>query len=136
MIMYPAGAEIVNMGSHDKEYRGDQQPELVLVKDLFENQETETGQENQERKGAVMVLFKPVIKRPGPDEESQYNHPHFKSDIIDDVDSKKGETAHEQGEEGTMNGTGQRGPDTQCIPVDPEFHEGVKNNKKQRCCKI
>ena len=107
MIMHPAGAEIVYVGGNNKDHSGDQQPELVLVKDLFEYKETEPGQEDQERKGAVVVFFEAMVKGPGPDQKGQYDHPHLKSQVIDDIDTEEGQAAHEQGQEGTMNGTGQ-----------------------------
>ncbi len=49
---------------------------------------------------------------------------------MNDIDAKQRKTAEEQGQQGTMNGTGQRSPDAPCVPIDPVFHKEQQMYKK------
>jgi len=42
---------------------------------------------------------------------------------MNDVDAEQGKAAHKQRQHRTMDGTGQRGPNSQRFPIDSEIHE-------------
>lgn len=59
-----------------------------------------------------MMLFITVVKRIRADEESEDDHPNFKSEVLYNVNTKQGQTTHKQWQHGAVNSAGQRGPNT------------------------
>lgn len=55
--------------------------------------------------------------------ESQYNHTPFKQQVVQDVNTKQGQTAHQQRQQGAVNGTKHRSGDTDSVPVEFQLHE-------------
>ena len=49
---------------------------------------------------------------------------------MNDIDAKQWQTAEEQWQQGAMDGTSQRSPDAQCVPIDSEFHKEQQMYKK------
>lgn len=90
MIVYPARAEIDDMGRHDQYHRHRQEPKLVLVPDLFEQQENDACRKHQQRDQAVVMFAISVPHGPGPDGKRQEDHEVFKVQIINDIDSENG----------------------------------------------
>lgn len=107
MIMYLAGAVIVDMCDHDQEYGRNQQPVVVFEEKLFQHQEHEAGIEKRHGQQAVMVFPVTMPERIGADGKCQYDHSDLKPEVMYDIDPEEWQTAEEQGQEGTMNGTGQ-----------------------------
>ena len=51
------------------------------------------------------------------DHESEGYHAIFERQIVDDVDAKQGKAREEQGQQRTMDGTGNGGGNTERIPI-------------------
>lgn len=58
----------------------------------------------------MVMLFVSVVKGVGANAKGQDDHAHFKGDIMNDINAKQGQAAKKQGQQGAMDGTGQRGP--------------------------
>ena len=71
----------------------------------------------------MMVLPVTMPEGIGPYHKGKEDHARLKINIMNDVDSEKGKAGKEKWQHGTVNGAGQRGPDSQCIPVYPCAHE-------------
>lgn len=85
---------------------------MKMHEEFFHHEKYKTSEKQRERYQAVMVFFITMIKGVGTDTKSQPDHTPFEEDIINDIDAKQRQTAEKQGQQGTMNGTGQRGPNS------------------------
>jgi hypothetical protein len=80
---------------------------MVFQKKLFQYQEYKAGKEKRHGQQAVMVFPVAMPERISADGQGQPDHADLKSQVMDDIDPEQRETAEKQGQEGTMNGTGQ-----------------------------
>lgn len=71
-----------------------------------------------------MVFSIAVVQRVRTNAQSEGDHEDLKKGIMYNINTKQGKACKEQGQKGAMNGTGQRSPDTQSIPIDFYFHKG------------
>jgi hypothetical protein len=101
-----------------------------MNKKLFQHQENKTCRKKNDRKLTVMMSFISMIQGIYADKQGQSDHPGLKKNIMDDIDTKQRQAAHQQGQQGTMYGTSQRSGDTYCVPVYPEFHKSFQRYKK------
>ena len=111
MVVYPAKTEIEEMGRDDKQHRRCQQPGCIMNKKLLQHQADEPGNKECERHKAVVVFAVTMPEGIRADGQRQYDHSHFKTRMMDDINTKQGKAAEKKREKGTVNGTGQRGPD-------------------------
>ena len=111
MIVYLTGAVIIDMRNDDQQYRRNEQPVVVFHKKLLQHQENKTGIEKGHGQQTVMVFSEAMPEWICADYQGQPDHSDFKSKVVNDIDTEQGKTAEKQRKEGTMNGTGQWGPD-------------------------
>lgn len=107
MVMQPAVPVIDQVCRDYEEYGRHQEPQLVLVKDLFQHQQGESKKEKKKGEQGMVVFFIPVVKRIGPDQKGQHDHACLKAHIVNDVQAKQGKAAEEKRQQGTMDRTGQ-----------------------------
>lgn len=60
----------------------------------------------------MVMLFIAMIQRIRTDPQRQYDHEDFERSIMDNINAKQGKTGKKQRQQGTMNGAGQRSPDS------------------------
>jgi len=89
-----------------------------MQKKLLEHQESKATVKNCNWQDAVMVFPVAMPERISTDRQCQQDHPNFKPGMMNDIDSKQRKAAHEQRQHGTMNSTGQSGPNAQNVPID------------------
>jgi hypothetical protein len=111
---------------HNQQHSRKQHPQFVLYKKLFHHQKQESGAEYNQRYPPVVMPAVTMRKRIHTYAERKQNHTCFKRLVFDNIDSKQGQAGEKKRQQGTMNGTGQRGRNAQNIPVHPHFHEPAK----------
>ncbi len=109
--MHPAGFIVDKVGGNDQGNSRNQQPGFVINKKLFQHQKNKTTKEKGKGQQAVVVFFITMIKGIGTNAKSKQDHPDLKSGIVNNVYTKQGQAAEKQRKQGTVYGTGQRGPD-------------------------
>jgi hypothetical protein len=112
------------MGHHYQQHCGNQEPELVLVPDLFAKQKDHPGAEHEDGCYCMVMPFPAMIKRIQSYCRCQQDHEHFEIRVIDNIKSKQWERLQEQRQQGAVDGAGERSTDTQSVPIDLySFHE-------------
>jgi hypothetical protein len=92
MVVNAAATVVDNMGYHDEPHGYRQEPKLVLVPYLFQNQEQNASQEYEKGKQAMMMLAVSMVHRPGANGESQEDHKVLKCQIFNYIDPEYGQT--------------------------------------------
>jgi len=105
MICSPAKPEIDVMRGNDKNYRGNEQPDVDAVKDLFSDQEKHAQCEDRQRKNVVVMLAKAVHQRNTSHAKSEKDHEILEHVVLNDVNTKDGQTADHQWQHRTVNRT-------------------------------
>jgi hypothetical protein len=104
---------------------GCQERNLVIMECLFEEKQDDSQAKKDGRQQAPVVLFKSMPEGIKPDDHGHQDHKVFETHIINDIGTQHGQAGQDKGQDCTMNGTGQRGGNTQRIVVYPE-HTPVK----------
>lgn len=108
---------IVKMRADDQRYGDDEKKGLVRPVELFQYQENESGGKDEYGNQGTVVLDEPVIEGIDPNGKSQPDHAPFEKVVVDDVDPEDRQAAHQDGQEGTMDGTGYRSSNAHGVPV-------------------
>jgi hypothetical protein len=95
VAMHPARPVIDNMGHHDKDHGHGQEPKLVLMPDLLEQQKNNAGQENKKWHQAMMMFAVTVPYGKGANGKGQEDHKVFKYQVINYVDPEYGQTGQQ-----------------------------------------
>jgi len=74
-----------------------------------------------------MVFSESMAQCISPHHEGKCYHAVFEKGIPDDVKTKNGKAAQQQGKHGTMNGTGYGGRNAQGVPVYFQTHKRKYN---------
>lgn len=101
-----------------------------MSKKLFGYQKNKANEKDNHRPPTVMVFFKTMIQGNAADNKSQNNHSYFKTDVMNNIDTKKWQATQKQGQQSTMNRTGYRSANAQSIPIWFYFHERANLTKK------
>lgn len=106
MVMDPARAVIDDMGHHDQDNRYGEEPKLVMMPYLFEQQKSNAGHKYDHGYQAMVMFPVSVPHRPGADDEGEEYHEVLKKQIINYIDPENGQAGHGQWQYSTMNGAG------------------------------
>lgn len=90
MIMYPAKPVVEEVGRNNEDHRRNEQPGLVMNEENLKNEQCQAYAEQGEWHPVVVVPAKSVVKRPGTDQEGQYDHSSLESDIMNDINAEQG----------------------------------------------
>jgi hypothetical protein len=109
---------------YNQEHGGDQKPDLINMKKLFEDQHQDPQCKN--KKGLLVVVVFPVSmgQRIASNGSSQQDHENLKPNIIDDIDSQYRKTCQYQRQKRTMDSTSYRSGNSKGIIVDL-YHGGA-----------
>ena len=132
MICPPAKPEIDVMCGNDKNHRRNKQPDVDAVKDLFSDQEKHAQCEDRQRKNIVVMLAKAVHQRNTSHAESEKDHEILEHVVLNDVNTKDGQTADHQRQHRTVNRTCQRCGNSYRVPIEFFDHR----TKLAKCNKV
>ena len=76
------------MARNDQGNSHNQQPGFMVNKKLFHYQENEACKKKRKGQQTVMMLVITMVKGIRPNAKGEQNHPNFKPDMMNDVDSK------------------------------------------------
>ena len=122
MVVNPARSVVHNMGHHYQHHRSRQYPVLVAVPYLLGKQQHHAYYKYTQRPKAVVVLTVAMPQRKAPNPQGYEYHDVFKQHIVYDVPAKYGQGGQKQGQQGAVNGAGQRSSNAKYIPVYFSFH--------------
>lgn len=94
---------IQDMGGYDQQYGKGEQLELVMMPDLFGQEEADSGAKEQPGAEPVMVSGVSMPERPAADQEGQTDHSILKTGIFYDIDAQDGQAGYHQGQDGAVN---------------------------------
>ncbi len=125
---------IDHMCSDNEDNAGNQEPDLRLVVGLFDEHQYDPGYKEQHGQQLVVVSAEPM--REGIDTYSQRQHDHtdLKSGIVDDVHAQDRKTAHQYGEQRTMDRTGDGCSDPKGIKIDLQHRRTANLSILQQSC--
>lgn len=93
MVMHPAKPEVQEMGGNNQQHSRYQQPVFILDKELFQHKEDEPGKEKEQGQQVMMMFLITMEEGVTANTQRQDYHSHFKANMMDDIDTKKGQTA-------------------------------------------
>lgn len=85
VLVYPAETVIKEMGRDDQCYSRNEQPVLILDKELFQHQENKACKKNGQGQEAMVVFAVAMPEGDGADHEGKPDHTDLKEKIVDDV---------------------------------------------------
>lgn len=113
---------VVIMCRYDKDNCRYQKPVFYTVKKLFQEQENKPGCKNQHRTKRMMMFDIAMKKRIASHCKSNSNHRPFKSEVVNDINTKQRQTRKYQRQKSAMYGAGHRSSNANDIPIKLYFH--------------
>jgi hypothetical protein len=124
-VVRPSALAVIDVvGGYNQEHGGDQKPNLISMKKLFQDQHQDSEAKNKEGLLVVMVLSVTMGQRIASNGSSQQDHENLKPNIVDDIDAQHRKTGQYQRQKRTMDSTSYRSGNSEGIIVNL-YHGGA-----------